>query len=123
MIKRILEFFNKPKFPKTVDQYWPCGSWMDAKVYNKLYCLMPYFDYSNKGNYVDYKTGNIVPLHYKELWVAYYKIIKTTRNRYGSDRAGYDDGYTYDMKLHSVKKVTQEQLNELLKKVTPTKED
>ena len=116
-----------PQFPKKVEDLWLCGKWVDVRMKGAVTCLMPYFNYSSLVDedalprYADHFVGEIVPLYFDGLDVAYYSITRIRRSH--GDLAEYDDGRFYELKRGGVRRLSAYQVRLLAINVTPTKED
>ena len=59
---------------------------------------LPYWD--EKGNYINYKTGDVVPLLERCLRRGYYQITSIELPGIWYDATGFDDGRKYNFRFH-----------------------
>ncbi len=104
MIKRIKAFFAKRKFPKIIYDEWFA---YQACEKDKGREQLPEYFSEKTGRYVEYQTGDIVPIQIKNGYKAFYKIINWKRP-YG-DYAGWDDGRKYTLSLHHLEETNQKE--------------
>ena len=100
MIGIIKAFFNK-KYPKDLKDEWIACNVLGDSYFKTLHPGARRWKYhTDKDGYIDYKLGQLIPLIENGKEVAYYKIIGWRVE--GFDRAGWDDGRKYHLKLHSI---------------------
>ena len=64
-------------------------------------CPIPYYD--ERGKWIDYEVGDIVPVFQKSGRTAFYTIKAISRASWVSDLASFDDGRKYTLELTTVK--------------------
>ena len=99
MIGMIKAMFSK--LPKEYRDEWIAYSALGEAYAKKNYNgkgIFQYFD--DKKRYVRYNIGDLIPYIIDSQIVAWYKVLNFKKE--GGDRAGWDDGRKYHLKLHSV---------------------
>lgn len=108
-------------FEEWYREVWIAGDYCRYKGGREAYpWLMPYFDLATEhGDYVQHKVGDVVPLRSFGDRVFFFRIEAI--NLYGSpvgDYAGWDDRKQYDLRFHSIRKMSAAQIEWLLRRVT-----
>lgn len=100
MIAQIKAMFQK-KFPRVLSDEWLACSAMGEKYcreHNSLF--FKYFENGDKGSYVNYSVGDLIPVLEDGREVAHYKVMDYKKE--GGDLAMWDDGRKYELRLHSI---------------------
>lgn len=61
---------------------------------------IPYYD--KKGQWINYKIGDVIPVFQKHERTAFYEIEDIRQAYCGSDLSLFDDGRKYTLKLHHI---------------------